>query len=291
MKDQKEVERDLREAEATVNTEVRERLQGDMLKLAFTTYFRVLKDGSKSMIGAALEGLAKFAHLINVDFFGDLLEVLKELMQDDPSSPQALSTRDTLLCVVTAFTLLSGQGATKETIALDLSKFMDRLYSILLNLALNPDIELSHRVHALDDFNIDWSMTYKVNVATEAEMLLRALDVILFKHRPQGNIRLSAFVKRLSTASLQFPEKSSTAALELMKRLAARNAKLYSLYSTEEIAGDGVYNGQTDSLDLSNPSATSVWELALLRRHYAPKVKRTVQGLIDTLNDSMSAKS
>lgn len=294
MKDQKEVEKDMREAEATVDDETRERLQGDTLKLAFTTYFRILKDKENySLVGAALEGLARFASLINVDFFGDLLEVLKELMLTDPSNGFDLSTRDTLLCIITAFTLLSGQAATKETIGLDLSKFMDKLYACMLSLAINPNVQTPGEFSSHQDDvagSASSIIKHKVNVATESEMLLRALDVVFFKHRAQGASRLTAFVKRLSISSLHFPEKSSAACLELTKRLAARYDKLYAMFSTEESAGDGHYNGFTDKLELSNPSATSIWEMALFRKHFSPKVRQASLALLETLQASVDTK-
>lgn len=290
VKDQKEVERDMREAEAGVNAETRERLQGDTLKLVFTTYFRILKEGNRNILGAALEGLAKFTHLINVDFFGDLLEVLKELMQDQ-SAQNILSTRETLLCIVTAFTLLSEQGSTKETISLDLSKFMDSLYACLIDLTFNVDLEHSGgRQKDTDAQTTLVAPKFKVNVSTEGEMLLRALDAVFFKHRVQGSSRLAAFVKRLATASLHFPEKSAAAALEMTKRLVIRYSKLYSLFSSDESAGDGVYNGETDNPALSNPAAATVWELTLYRNHFSPKVTNAAQSLLDSLNETATTR-
>lgn len=290
VKDQKEVERDMREAEAGVNVETREKLQGETLKLVFTTYFRILKENNRSILGAALEGLAKFAHLINVDFFGDLLEVLKELMQDQRNQ-NSLSTRETLLCIVTAFTLLSEQGSTKETINLDLSKFMDSLYACLIQLAFNVDIELSERSSSSVDIQTTNQIpSHSVNVSTEAEMLLRALDAVFFKHRVQGSSRLTAFVKRLTSVGLHFPEKSAAAMIELLKRLVTRYSKIYSLFSTEESAGDGVYNGETDNPELSNTAAATIWEMAMYRNHFSPKVQRAAQSLISSLNETASTR-
>lgn len=85
----------------------------------FALYFRIVKlDHTSALLGPALEGLARFSHLINVDFFRDLLENLKALIQrsgeaaEDSKSIKPLNTRQQLLCVVTAFELLTGQGAT-----------------------------------------------------------------------------------------------------------------------------------------------------------------------------------
>lgn len=85
-------------------------------------YFRILKNPRPTpLLPAALRGISKFAHLVNVDFFKDLLKVLKELMQrksetedeftstgSEPAEIQEIQHQ--LLCIVTAFELLSGQG-------------------------------------------------------------------------------------------------------------------------------------------------------------------------------------
>jgi nucleolar complex protein 3 len=99
-------------------------------------YFSILKSpnplSNPQLLSAALEGIAKFAHLVNVDFFQDLMMVLKTIahackahlhpsenfsIQDDHQSfPPRQQGRIAilklqLLCIVTAFELLSGQGA------------------------------------------------------------------------------------------------------------------------------------------------------------------------------------
>ncbi len=62
-----------------------------------------------------MEGVSKFAHLVNVDFFKDLLQVLKGLIERDTTPGDEESTDEIfihhrLLCIITAFDLLSGQG-------------------------------------------------------------------------------------------------------------------------------------------------------------------------------------
>jgi len=59
----------------------------------------------------------RFAHLINVDFFSDLLNVLRKIVTetsgevtDDDDDVPINDTRRTLLCIITAFQLLSDQG-------------------------------------------------------------------------------------------------------------------------------------------------------------------------------------
>ncbi|KAI9564703.1 hypothetical protein GHT06_008444 [Daphnia sinensis] len=56
----------------------------ETVKLVFTIYFRILKMDPKSgLMGVVLQGLAKFAHTINVDFFTDLVEVFNKVIAND----------------------------------------------------------------------------------------------------------------------------------------------------------------------------------------------------------------
>lgn len=115
------IEREMAEAEGEVRTEERERNMTETLKLLFALYFRIVKlDYRSPLLPAALEGLARFAHLVNVDFFRDLLEVLKGIIkrandEEDEAIEEGFSRRndqrEKLLCIVTAFELLQGQGA------------------------------------------------------------------------------------------------------------------------------------------------------------------------------------
>ena len=89
-------------------------------------YFRILKNPHPTpLLPAALRGISRFSHLVNIDFFKDLMQVLKELMTRDASLPSedngaepfgadvlphVRQVQHQLLCVVTAFELLSGQG-------------------------------------------------------------------------------------------------------------------------------------------------------------------------------------
>lgn len=71
-----------------------------------------------------MEGIAKFAHLVNIEFFRDLLKVLKNIIKGDGSMDdeeeedfagpdvvgKGIETRLRMLAIVTAFELLSGQG-------------------------------------------------------------------------------------------------------------------------------------------------------------------------------------
>lgn len=56
------------------------------------TYFRVLKrrPPPPALFPAVMEGLAKFVHLVNLDTVQDLLDLLKDLLNDVRGEKKAL---------------------------------------------------------------------------------------------------------------------------------------------------------------------------------------------------------
>ncbi|PGH35541.1 nucleolar complex protein 3 [[Emmonsia] crescens] len=308
VKERNAVAKDMKEADALVSHEQRDKMQAETLKLVFGTYFRILKLRSPSLMGAVLEGLAKYAHLINQDFFGDLLEALKELIaQTDPSNssetadlsdstdePDSLEdtttrniTREALLCCITAFALLEGQDASKaaSTLHLDLSFFMTHIYQSLYPLSLHPDIEYNPNkpLHLPDPSTSTPESAQnnnKVNFQTPTVLLLRCLQSTLIAKGANAAppVRLAGFTKRLMTASLQLPEKSSLATLSLLTRVAKQHGrKIAPLWNTEERRGDGVFDPLAQTVEGSNVFAGNVWEGELLRLHYCPKVREVAK--------------
>lgn len=305
MKERKVVEKEFQEADAIVNHEHRDKMQAETLQLVFVTYFRILKARVPNLMGAVLEGLAKYAHLINQDFFGDLLEALKDLVsdaeallnqdsededEDEDLGPNSKGVRDSireaLLCITTAFALLQGQDAARSapSLNLDLTFFTSHLYKSLHDLSLNPELEFSSKSLRLPDPHASPQSTSisgapKVNLQTTTVLLLRALTSTLTP-RAVPPIRLAAFTKRLFTSSLQLSEKSTLAMLSLLNNVTKIHArKLASLWNTEERRGDGMFDPTRGDLEGSNPFASTVWEGELLKLHYAPAVREGVNGI------------
>ncbi|KAL6851006.1 hypothetical protein ACO1O0_008132 [Amphichorda felina] len=294
MKEQHQLDKDMSQADALVSHEERERMQSETLKLVFATYFRILKARMPHLMGAVLEGLAKYAHLINQDFFGDLLEALKDLIRhsdEDGEAEEAFEeleaevedevtsrnlTREALLCTVTAYALLAGQDAhnSRSALHLDLTFFTSHLYTSLLSLSLDPDIELTKPASSS-------SATSRINVQTTTVLLLRSLTAVLmpaYNIRSVPPTRLAAFVKQLTSIALQLPEKSCQGVLALLCDVAhTHGKKVASLWNTEERKGDGRFNALSTTVEGSNPFAATVWEGELLRKHFSPKVREGVK--------------
>merc|ERR1712025_179488 len=123
------LEKELLEARGEEGKKVKEKYFTETTKLVFTIYFRILKSYPKSqLMGVVLEGLSKFAHIINIEFFSDLISVFQDLLEGG-----TLSYRDTLLATGTVFRILSGQG---EALNIDPTSFYSHLYSSLMSLSL-----------------------------------------------------------------------------------------------------------------------------------------------------------
>ncbi|XP_016412910.1 nucleolar complex protein 3 homolog isoform X2 [Sinocyclocheilus rhinocerous] len=126
-KAEEKLQKELLEAEASESKDKKIKLHTETLNIVFLTYFRILKKAQKSiLLPSVLEGLAKFAHLINLEFFDDLLAVLYGLITSGD-----LMYRESLHCILTSFHILSGQG---DVLNIDPLKFYNHLYKTLLTL-------------------------------------------------------------------------------------------------------------------------------------------------------------
>lgn len=304
LKEDKAAEKVMAQADASVSHEEREQMQSETLKMVFATYFRILNERVPHLMGAVLEGLAKYAHLINQDFFGDLLEALKDLIryteqgepededaeeeeeeEDDDLSSVRDTSREALLCTVTAFALLAGQDAhnARSGLHLDLSFFITHLYRSLLTLSVNADLELGAKsLHLPDPHGSgDRKSEFKVNIQTTTVLLMRCLSGVLlppWNIRSVPPLRLAAFTKQLMSSTLQMPEKSCQAVLGLLQDvLHTHGRKINALWNTEERKGDGTYKPLADTVEASNPFTATVWEGELLRKHYCPKIREEVK--------------
>ncbi|XP_076154624.1 nucleolar complex protein 3 homolog [Alosa pseudoharengus] len=241
-KAEEKLQKELLEAEASESTGRKLKLHTETLNIVFLIYFRILKKAQKSvLLPAVLEGLAKFAHLINLEFFDDLLAVLHNLILSGD-----LSNRESLHCIQTAFHILSGQG---DVLNIDPLKFYAHLYKTLLALSAAR-------------FN------------EEAGIVLQCLDVMLTKRRKQVTLqRAQAFLKRLSTLSLHLLPDATIGVLAANRTIMHAFPKS-DIMLDNEMQGSGTYLPELDEPEYCNPQNTSLWELHTLKRHYHPVVRK-----------------
>ena len=121
-----DIENEMREGSSSVDKIVLARSQSDTLQTVMLTYFRILKSDNltSELLSPALEGLAKFAHLINYETVIDLLSVLKTLLKTVDDLPLDAS----LNCILTAFQTLQGPGREMK---IDQKEYITPLYTQL----------------------------------------------------------------------------------------------------------------------------------------------------------------
>ncbi|OCF61335.1 nucleolar complex protein 3 [Kwoniella mangroviensis CBS 10435] len=277
-KEMKEVEKEMKEAEAEIDKEERAQIQTETLKNLFVLYFSILKSPTRTpLLPAALEGISAYAHFINIDFFRDLLAVLRKIIndQEDHDEVDGSDDEDTkvhqidaseririrLLSILTGFQILSGQG---EALNIDLSEFINCLFGLLRPISLNTGVE---------DPPITSATTKNTNSMGElsiSELMFRCLELTFFS-RYSGkspDYRTGSFAKRLIECSLHFPPITARRSLEFARKLISKEPKLESLLNTEEKINDGVYKPEFNDPQLINPFNTNVYESGILGDRY-----------------------
>lgn len=240
-KAEEKLERELLEAEASESKEKKLKLHTETLNIVFLTYFRILKRAQKSvLLPSVLEGLAKFAHLINLEFFDDLLVVLNKLIESGD-----LNYRESLHCVQTAFNILSGQG---DVLNIDPLNFYTHLYKTLFGLNAGTTND-------------------------DTVIALQCLEMMLTKRRKQVSLqRALAFIKRLSILALHVLPNSCIGILSTNRGLLQTFPKTDILLDNES-QGSGLYLPELDEPEYCNAQNSALWELHALRRHYHPVVR------------------
>uniref|UniRef100_A0A0A9XF28 NOC3-like protein n=3 Tax=Lygus hesperus TaxID=30085 RepID=A0A0A9XF28_LYGHE len=245
-----EVEKELLETKAEENKQTRLTLLTETTKMVFTVYFRILKSAPTSgLLSETLQGLAKFAHCINLEFYHDLVIVLNRLM-----ATGELKTKEQLNCVLTVFNILSGQG---EALNIDPNKFYAHLYANMANVTIGKQSICS-------------------------ELLLDCLNVVVLGRRKKlTTSRLLAFVKRLGMMSLCQEHHVALGFLTLIKQLLQLNRAADALLDVDSSVGEGVYLPELPDPEYCNASSTALYETALLHRHYHPTVRVLVDNIVN----------
>ena len=245
-----EIEADLKEGSGTVDKIILARCQSETLQNVILTYFRILKSTDTKtrhgLLPVALEGLAKFSHLINIDTVVDLLDVLKELLVEVDDLPLEAS----LNCVLTAFQTLEGPGREMQ---IDQKEYITPLYSQLARVGSEGS---SRKI---------------------TELLLRCLTAAFIKRREYSTVRVAAFLKQTFTVAMHAPVYTSVPLIALARQILQRYPSAHQLLESEsDVITSGQYTPDVDDPEHSNPFSTSAWELAVLKFHFHPQVRQQV---------------
>ena len=291
-KDTLDIEKEMKEGEASVDKIELAKNQADTLHAVTITYFRILKlvvanttssqeenvdnttttsqsqqrkktiNASSSeilLLPCALRGLAKFSHLIHLDAMVNLLAVLKDLLKNVSSLPTEAATH----CILCALKTLRGSG--RETLPVDPKEYLIPLYNLLPRLGIAK----------IDNNNSD-SAGNSSDKTVEAA--IQCLDHAFLQRRELSMARLAAFIKRIVSTSLHCQPHLATPLLASSRQISARYSSSTSskigrmLENEEDIVAEGMFSPDAQDPEHSNAHATSLWELALMKYSVNPKV-------------------
>lgn len=327
-----EAEKDYREGEAGPDLEELALVQSKMLEGLFEIYFRVLKhcagatttqkgplSPAKSsrrfpLLLPTLSGIAKYGHLISVDYFNDLTAVIQQLL-----GGCVLPLVARLMSLLTICDLLRGQG---EALNVDRKQFYVELYRMLEEVHVQPlaeeerwqgqggfanntmggapgDLGTSLPDESGDDqkgpqepgdFPVPSSLLFAPGGPSQEEavqesvsvMTLRALEVMLLQVKVTDMARLAAFVKRMMALALVGPASLTLGLLALNLRLIKRYPRLLGLLDWEGEApvGGRMYQPSCPDPTEAGALATSLWELFLMASHCHPHVRAAAQNVL-----------
>ncbi|KAK2972020.1 hypothetical protein RJ640_005040 [Escallonia rubra] len=306
-----QVDADFKAASFTQDVMERRGMQSETLSAVFQTYFRILKhalqprleassrelagaSGGPPLLAPCLNGIAKFSHLIDLDFMADLMSYLRRLAgggsyaDGSENCSKRLTVSERLRCCIVAFKVMRNN---LDALNVDLRDFFVQLYNLILEYKPGRD---------------------------QGEVLAEALKIMLCDDRQHDMQRAAAFIKRLATFALCFGSAESMAgmlyffrdsmkkvfvpvlcnnnmrfsgtfvALVTLKHLLQKNVKCRNLLEND--AGGGSLSGPiakyqpyaTDP-NLSGALASVLWELNLLSKHYHPAVS-TIASSISTIS-------
>ncbi|KAL1556052.1 nucleolar complex-associated protein 3 isoform X2 [Salvia divinorum] len=278
-KTREEVNADYKAVSSDQDPQEQRKMQSKTLSAVFQTFFRVLKHtvqpksegsahgafGSHPLLDPCLNGIGKFAHLIDLDFMADLMQCLRKLAGNGSKSEDSsensscqLTVSERLRCCIVAFKVMRNN---LDALNVDLQEFFIQLYNLILEYQPGRD---------------------------DGDLLAEAMKIMLCDERQHDMQRAAAFIKRLSTFALSFRPAESMAALVTVKHLLQKNAKCRNLLEND--AGGGSVAGaiakfQPQVLDpnLCGALASVLWELNLLMKHYHPSVS-SIAATISTMN-------
>ncbi|GMM38119.1 Noc3 protein [Saccharomycopsis crataegensis] len=254
-KERKEIDEEMRKAELQVSREERDRNQAEILKILLSNYLQILKTRNDHLMASVLEGLAKYGFMANLELIGDFLQIMKELIQDISAEEHLTDHRikQILFCIVTSFTLMDN-GNNK--IRMDMSKFIDVLYGILLDISMDAEITKS------------------------IKLLIRTLNAIFIQTKSSTKIRNLAFTKKIYMLILNTSEKPTLALLGFLSQLIDKAPEIKNMYNIDDRVENGTFVMEADHPSRSNPEAATIWENCLLVNHYCPSISGSAKKVL-----------
>ncbi|VDD76294.1 unnamed protein product [Mesocestoides corti] len=305
-------EKDQAETKATKSHEERLRINAEILKEILFVYFKILKTTKDSeLLSAVLAGLSTYAHIINVDYVENLLQLISIFVANPKTS-----LHDGLHCVHTALTILNTSSAT-SVLHVDPTRFYNHLYALLGQMAgvssgqahaatrdaPGPSLmqyawartpaaiaaeTLARREQLLGKAGDEGGAeaggrgTKQRRIRVEdaerfTDVILACLDMLIVNRKREVSAnRVLAFAKRLASLAVAISDPACQGSMLVsLWKFISLFPKCEVLFDSEtEIGGD--YDPEALDPELARPASSALWELQVLRQHESPLVRRIV---------------
>lgn len=306
----KELARQMQKAEARRSRAELSAKQIKVIHSVFVIYLRVLqasqscsREHQAKILAPALEGLAKFAPLVNVEHYQLLMKALRELVdEEDTVVTTKLHALVAVACLAQKDVMLDASEWR-----VDLTHFHEVLYRCV-GAAMSPP-----QVHDItgkkeeeesaenDDtasrgststagslssvaFSIAQSMAAHRQTQQSLEkewgyrcgLCIRAIDLLVLSQKFVPTTRVIALCRRLFLLASAAPPNITIATISLVHRLLLRYPAAASTFiggSDNYLAGKGNFDPEAEEMNASNSDCSFAWEVALLHRSYHPTVR------------------
>lgn len=256
-KKMKKLKSELLETEAIHTVDQKVGYHKLILKRLFVAYFRILKYHEEldcevtethklmKILPPVLDGISKFAHLIDVDIFNDIFVLIRRLLQN-----KVLDTNSLIHCMKTVFVLQN------EMSTIDLDSFYKQFYILVANLHPN-------RI-----------------TRSEFASLVNCIELMFIKRAKKiSQQRYSAFIRRFLIVALNCPSEYSVDLITIVRTMLSNRPSQLALLDSSN-CGSGLYDIEIDDPDLSHAEASVCWELHLLLKHYEQAISQNAALLL-----------
>eukprot|EP00796_Vickermania_ingenoplastis_P005076 gene5076-3662_t len=315
-REEKELARQMQKAKARRDRAELAVKQTRIIHRVFVIYLRVI-EASKSctpehqtkILAPTLEGLVKFAPLVNLELYHQLMEALKDLVNDESSS---VTTKLHALIAVASLAQRDATATVSEW-RVDLSYFHEVLFQCLLEALEIPSADPAQKMTrdptdeeagdgeedevasrgstssagslSSQAFSIANSMAQghfvQANASKEwtfhVSLVLRAVDLLFLTQKHIPISRVTAVLRRLLQQVPLCPPHTGMALLALCHRLVLRYPLAGGIIiggSDNAISGRGAYNPAALQTSSANADSSFVWELSILTRSYHPTLQQ-----------------
>lgn len=225
--------------------------QASVLEQLFVSYARVVKKNPAGpLMPVTLQGIAKFAHQVNIELLLDLVANLRNILRN----PSLLSPTAALHCVHALLRLLSGHGSA---LTVDMRDVQQRLFTLFDEPAV---------IH-------------------EPRTLATALDCLEHLCKQRSALlaaRVASFFVRLLECAANLPHGHAIAVLVAASRLLIACPRVNIVLDGSDRAGPPLtlqHASSRDDVDSPSSLQSTAWILSLLSHHYHPSVAQIARKL------------